>query len=238
MDPHVKSDSSILSVLHSDLDALGRRPAKKPRYSDIKQTPEEKKESEERLERERVAESARKKEVEAEAARIAADEAEHARFSGVFQAMKQNAFKHVHEFMTGLFTSTNQATASQAGWLLSDHGGEIFDVMAAKNPDVATKWAHKWMIRVYATEAKNLWKLFRPGPGGKLELIESFSLATLMTKMEATAPYLLELLASISFPNLNSSEKGPEKNPRRRDTRLVRSLNLSQASIRWSGTHE
>lgn len=156
MDPHVKSDSSVLSVLHSDFDALGRRPTKKPRYSDTKQTPEQRKEQEERVERERAVESARKKELEEEAARIAADEAERARFSGVFQAMKQNAFKHVHEFMTGLFASTNQATASQAGRLLSDHGEEIFNAMAAKNPEVATKWAHQWMLRVYEAEARDL----------------------------------------------------------------------------------
>ncbi|KAG8977276.1 hypothetical protein FRB90_008853, partial [Tulasnella sp. 427] len=188
MDPHVKSDSSVLSELHSDFDALGRRPTKKQRYSDSMQTPEERKEREEILERARAAENIRKRKTEEEEAQIGADEAERARFSGVFDAMKQNAFKHVHEFVTSLFKSTNQATSAQAGRLLSDHGEEIFNVMAAINPEVATKWAHRWMLEVYTAEAKKLWKLFRPGEGGKVQLIERFSLEALMKKMEATAP--------------------------------------------------
>lgn len=149
MDPHMKSDSSILiiSVLHSNFDVLGCQPAKKPCYPETKQTPEERKEREEILEKERTVESTRKKQVKGEEAGIAADEEERARLSGTFQAMKQNIFKHVHKFMTSLLTSANQATSSQARRRSSDHGEKTFIAMATKNPDVATEWAHKGRYR-------------------------------------------------------------------------------------------
>lgn len=225
----------LTSELDSPERKRGRPPKKKPRPSGSQSLRDEKRLNEaEELEtaRKQLREEARLREEEELRRREEDAAAEVTRkLSSVFKQVEESGFSSFFAFLDEAFHSSDRGISSRMGKLVKDRGDEIFSLLAERNPDITTKWAHSWMKDVYESESKALWKAFRPSSTSKLNLIDTFSLEEMMAIINEKAPYLVDLLVAIGSPaQLGTTPDTSEK--RRRDSRLVCGM---FHTVQWPG---
>jgi hypothetical protein len=159
-------------------------------------TPEQQAAEESRVLKEKLEAAAAEKLACEETAAEKAEQERTVRVHEALRKLKEAGCTSTYQFFEDFFASTDREVSRQASRLMSEHGTDLLDLLHAKRPDVAEKWALKVSLPVIAAEGRQLSELLRPDKTKSFtSRLEKWSLEKMLTEATIAAPNLCELLA-------------------------------------------